>query len=70
MAEPAVPYSLFDETKEKIRMEAIINVASVPQRSPFRYPGGKTLAIPMKNMHHAAMTELLIGRDLSWTCTS
>ena len=22
--------------------------------------------IPMKNTHHAEMTELLIGRDLSW----
>jgi DNA adenine methylase len=26
--------------------ERIINVASVPQRSPFRYPGGKTWLIP------------------------
>ena len=25
----------------------VINVASVPQRSPFRYPGGKTWAIPV-----------------------
>ncbi|MDR2085616.1 MAG: DNA adenine methylase [Dysgonamonadaceae bacterium] len=25
---------------------AIINVASVPQRSPFRYPGGKTWLVP------------------------
>jgi DNA adenine methylase len=25
---------------------AVINVASVPQRSPFRYPGGKTWLIP------------------------
>ena len=24
----------------------IVNVASVPQRSPFRYPGGKTWLIP------------------------
>ena len=28
--------------------------------------GFETLAIPMKNTHHAAMSELLIGRDLSW----
>jgi DNA adenine methylase len=28
--------------------------------------GFETLAIPMKNTHHAEMTELLIGRDLSW----
>jgi DNA adenine methylase len=33
-------YSLFDDT------DRIINVASVPQRSPFRYPGGKTWLIP------------------------
>jgi len=26
--------------------EKIVNVASVPQRSPFRYPGGKTWLIP------------------------
>lgn len=32
---------LFGTTKAKI-----INVASVPQRSPFRYPGGKTWLIP------------------------
>ncbi|MBL0025773.1 MAG: DNA adenine methylase, partial [Saprospiraceae bacterium] len=25
----------------------VINVASVPQRSPFRYPGGKTWLIPV-----------------------
>lgn len=26
--------------------EVIVNVASVPQRSPFRYPGGKTWLVP------------------------
>jgi hypothetical protein len=26
--------------------EHVVNVASVPQRSPFRYPGGKTWLIP------------------------
>ncbi len=40
--EPVYQYSLFDETKT----EAIVNVASVPQRSPFRYPGGKTWFVP------------------------
>src|SRR5215207_7583150 len=25
----------------------VINVASVPQRSPFRYPGGKTWLVPI-----------------------
>lgn len=28
------------------KAEAIVNVASVPQRSPFRYPGGKTWLVP------------------------
>jgi len=27
--------------------ERVVNVASVPQRSPFRYPGGKTWLIPV-----------------------
>jgi DNA adenine methylase len=40
--EPAVQYSLFDNSQR----EAIVNVSSVPQRSPFRYPGGKTWLIP------------------------
>jgi len=26
--------------------EAVVNVATVPQRSPFRYPGGKTWLVP------------------------
>src|SRR5574341_1389255 len=26
--------------------ETIVNVSSVPQRSPFRYPGGKTWLVP------------------------
>lgn len=34
--------SLFDETI----LRKIVNVASVPQRSPFRYPGGKTWLVP------------------------
>jgi DNA adenine methylase len=35
---------LFDD--ERIEQSQIVNVASVPQRSPFRYPGGKTWLIP------------------------
>jgi DNA adenine methylase len=31
---------------EQNTTQSIINVASVPQRSPFRYPGGKTWLIP------------------------
>lgn len=42
VSEAAVQYSLFDSTER----EAIVNVASVPHRSPFRYPGGKTWLVP------------------------
>ena len=34
---------LFDTQEETLRP---VNVASVPQRSPFRYPGGKTWFVP------------------------
>lgn len=33
--------------KEEKTSTAIVNVASIPQRSPFRYPGGKTWLIPI-----------------------
>ena len=36
--------SLFDG--EETGQQHIVNVASVPQRSPFRYPGGKTWLVP------------------------
>lgn len=42
--------SLFDVPApvEKAQIGSdVVNVASVPQRSPFRYPGGKTWAIPI-----------------------
>ncbi len=32
---------------ENLTVNPIVNVASVPQRSPFRYPGGKTWLIPI-----------------------
>lgn len=38
--------TLFD-TKIKNSYTQVVNVASVPQRSPFRYPGGKTWLIPI-----------------------
>ena len=34
----------------------IVNVASVPQRSPFRYPGGKSWLIPRVRQWFAAMS--------------
>jgi DNA adenine methylase len=33
-------------TAEDVEMTQPVNVASVPQRSPFRYPGGKTWLVP------------------------
>lgn len=38
--------SLFPEYTEEIALPHPVNVASVPQRSPFRYPGGKTWFVP------------------------
>lgn len=40
-------------TEEELR--AIVNVASVPQRSPFRYPGGKTWLIPYARLWLASL---------------
>lgn len=36
---------LIERIKRK-KTEYVVNVASVPQRSPFRYPGGKTWLVP------------------------
>lgn len=38
--------SFLDHNKTNKHLGPIVNVASVPQRSPFRYPGGKTWLIP------------------------
>lgn len=35
------------ETRQQKAVSRVVNVASVPQRSPFRYPGGKTWLIPV-----------------------
>lgn len=37
---------LFPEDQERLQISKPVNVASVPQRSPFRYPGGKTWFVP------------------------
>ena len=34
------------EIPESSNIKTVVNVSSVPQRSPFRYPGGKTWLIP------------------------
>ncbi|NJN24564.1 MAG: DNA adenine methylase [Cyclobacteriaceae bacterium] len=38
--------TIFEKQQEKATPK-IVNIASVPQRSPFRYPGGKTWLIPL-----------------------
>lgn len=37
---------LFPEVQDRFEMPKPVNVSSVPQRSPFRYPGGKTWFVP------------------------
>jgi len=37
---------LFPQVQNKFEKPKPVNVASVPQRSPFRYPGGKTWFVP------------------------
>lgn len=38
--------NLFESGYTKVQPKKVVNVASVPMRSPFRYPGGKTWLIP------------------------
>lgn len=38
--------TMFDDNRISNSERSVVNVASVPQRSPFRYPGGKTWLIP------------------------
>lgn len=38
--------TIFEKAIVKKQQTQVVNVASVPQRSPFRYPGGKTWLIP------------------------
>lgn len=46
----------------EIETKNVVNVASVPQRSPFRYPGGKTWLIPIVRrwLKQGTKTPLLI----------
>lgn len=37
--------TLFDQDYRKVE-NSVVNVSSIPQRSPFRYPGGKTWLVP------------------------
>lgn len=52
--------SLFDGTEYE-PVKKVVNVASVPNRSPFRYPGGKTWLVPTirKWLHNAKEATLI-----------
>src|SRR4030042_5892322 len=56
--------SLFPELHEDKKVSPKpVNVASVPQRSPFRYPGGKTWFVPVFRdwiLNHYPKPEILI----------
>lgn len=63
MSPQELQLSLFsnDELETMVASQHVINVASVPQRSPFRYPGGKTWLVPMARKWFAQAT---IGSEL------
>lgn len=54
--------TIFEEINVPNKQPKVVNVASIPQRSPFRYPGGKTWLIPTvrKWMKQEKPVELLI----------
>ncbi len=49
--------SLLEATVDYKPPTTIVNVASVPQRSPFRYPGGKTWLVPRLRSWLASLPE-------------
>jgi DNA adenine methylase len=60
--------NIFEESKSQTEKKSVVNVSSVPQRSPFRYPGGKTWLIPtirqwlkQKNTTPKLLIELFAG---------
>lgn len=54
--------TIFEKARVEAQQPKVVNVASVPQRSPFRYPGGKTWLIPTvrKWLRQNAKVEQLI----------
>jgi DNA adenine methylase len=55
--------TLFPELYGDVMLPKPVNVASIPQRSPFRYPGGKTWFVPISRdwiTNHDPKPEILI----------
>lgn len=46
----------FLQSESPIKTDKPVNVASVPQRSPFRYPGGKTWLVPILRAWMSTLT--------------
>jgi len=42
-----MPQAASAHALEKTPLRTVVNVSSIPQRSPFRYPGGKTWFVPI-----------------------
>src|SRR5882724_2138606 len=51
-----------DFLSDDSELSDIVNVASVPQRSPFRYPGGKTWLIP--RLHQWLLSRVIKPAEL------
>jgi len=62
ITEQTMQLSLFPEMTLVERRSQVVNVASVPQRSPFRYPGGKTWLVPTarKWFNQASQEDVLV----------
>lgn len=52
-----MPLSTSQSTAQFPSLQQIVNVSSVPQRSPFRYPGGKTWLVPHLRRWLASLTD-------------
>ena len=42
-----MPHAAHATAIARAPLKSVVNVSSIPQRSPFRYPGGKTWLVPL-----------------------
>jgi len=62
-----IDHELLFRVAGKLRGDFLMTYDNVePVREMARRHGFQTAEVAMKNTHHAVMSELLIGRDLSW----